>query len=253
MSAVHTLIGNVKGPQGAQGETGQTGATGAAATITVGTTTTTTYGNSASVTNSGTTSAAVLDFVIPQGAPGESVTDASDLTVDELTASTASYPTYSVGETVKVILGKIAKYLSDLKDSYVSKSMMTTSTNISTENTNVADAKVIKTLNDSITALSPTIVKHVSGITSSSTGTLVQLNIVPSTSGMNYLVIGAANTASDAGSIYFVRVGADSSISATPVFEGTHAQAPRISSSGVVTKNNSTSTTGIGWTVIGLF
>lgn len=73
----------VQGPQGMQGPTGETGATGAtgpkgapgekgadgaAATITVGTVTS---GAAASVTNSGTTSAAVFDFVLPKGDKGE--------------------------------------------------------------------------------------------------------------------------------------------------------------------------------------
>ena len=57
------------GPQGPTGATGATGATGTAATITVGTTTTGSPGSSASVTNSGTSSAAVFNFTIP-GASG---------------------------------------------------------------------------------------------------------------------------------------------------------------------------------------
>lgn len=114
MAVVQTLIGNVKGPQGPQGETGATGATGAAATVTVGSTTTTTYGRAARVTNSGTTSAAVLDFVIPQGAPGETVTDMSDLTLSSMTESTASYPVPAIGETGKVIFGKIVKWFADM-------------------------------------------------------------------------------------------------------------------------------------------
>lgn len=52
------------------GATGATGATGAAATVSIGTTTTGAAGSSASVTNSGTSSAAVLNFTIPQGASG---------------------------------------------------------------------------------------------------------------------------------------------------------------------------------------
>lgn len=94
---------NLKGEQGIQGETGQdgfsptasieqtsTGATitvtdaqgtttadltngadGAAATISVGTVTTGAAGSSATVTNSGTSSAAVFDFTIPQGDKGD--------------------------------------------------------------------------------------------------------------------------------------------------------------------------------------
>lgn len=65
------------GPQGPQGETGPTGPTGetgpqgpagTAATIAVGNVTS---GTTASVTNSGTSSAAVFDFVLPKGEKGE--------------------------------------------------------------------------------------------------------------------------------------------------------------------------------------
>lgn len=59
-----------QGIQGPQGEKGDTGAAGAAATIAVGTTTTGAEGTNASVTNSGTSSAAVFDFTIPRGATG---------------------------------------------------------------------------------------------------------------------------------------------------------------------------------------
>jgi hypothetical protein len=62
------------GPQGQTGATGpkgDTGATGAAATITVGTVTTGAAGSSATVTNTGSNSAAVLSFTIPAGAKGD--------------------------------------------------------------------------------------------------------------------------------------------------------------------------------------
>ena len=67
------------GPQGLKGDTGAAGtngtngtngANGLAATVTVGTVTTGAAGSSAIVTNAGTTSAAVLNFTIPQGAAG---------------------------------------------------------------------------------------------------------------------------------------------------------------------------------------
>lgn len=61
----------VQGLQGIQGPKGNDGATGAAATIKVGTVTTGAAGTAATVTNSGTASAAVLNFTIPQGAKGE--------------------------------------------------------------------------------------------------------------------------------------------------------------------------------------
>lgn len=53
-----------------KGNTGSTGSAGAAATIAVGTVTTGAPGSSASVTNSGTSSAAVFDITIPRGDAG---------------------------------------------------------------------------------------------------------------------------------------------------------------------------------------
>lgn len=52
------------------GGTGATGAQGAAATVSVGSVTTLAAGAQATVSNSGTAQAAVLNFGIPQGAPG---------------------------------------------------------------------------------------------------------------------------------------------------------------------------------------
>lgn len=113
MSVVQTLIGNIKGPQGDQGQTGATGATGTAATITVGTTTTTAYGNAAQVTNTGTQSAAVLNFVIPQGRPGQQTTTMGDLTLDSITTSMEDFPSPAINDTGKVAFGKIVKFFSD--------------------------------------------------------------------------------------------------------------------------------------------
>lgn len=59
-----------QGPQGQTGPQGPQGQTGEAATISVGTVTTGQPGSSASITNSGTSSAAVFDFSIPQGQTG---------------------------------------------------------------------------------------------------------------------------------------------------------------------------------------
>ena len=50
--------------------TGAPGPSGAAATISIGTVTTGAAGSQAQVTNAGTASAAVFNFVIPQGAKG---------------------------------------------------------------------------------------------------------------------------------------------------------------------------------------
>lgn len=58
------------GPTGPTGATGPAGPAGTSATIAVGTVTTGAAGSSATVTNSGTASAAVFDFSIPQGAQG---------------------------------------------------------------------------------------------------------------------------------------------------------------------------------------
>lgn len=66
-----TLPAGPQGPQGEPGPAGTSGNDGKAATITVGKTTTAGVGQSASVTNSGTSNAAVLDFAIPAGPQGE--------------------------------------------------------------------------------------------------------------------------------------------------------------------------------------
>ena len=58
------------GARGPQGEQGPKGDKGDAATVAAGTTTTLPAGSSASVTNSGTSSAAVFDFAIPKGPQG---------------------------------------------------------------------------------------------------------------------------------------------------------------------------------------
>lgn len=113
-------IQGVKGDTGAKGATGETGPQGPAGTVKVGSVTSASYGTAPKVTNSGTSTAAVLDFVIPQGAPGETTADVSELTANFITESTASYPTYTTTEKMKVILGKIKKYLADLKSNAAS-------------------------------------------------------------------------------------------------------------------------------------
>ena len=60
----------LQGIQGIQGIQGPAGSAGTAATVSAGITTTGAAGTSASVTNSGTSSAAIFDFTIPQGAQG---------------------------------------------------------------------------------------------------------------------------------------------------------------------------------------
>ena len=53
-----------------KGDTGPAGAVGNAGTVAIGTTTTSSAGGSASVTNSGTSSEAVLNFTLPKGTSG---------------------------------------------------------------------------------------------------------------------------------------------------------------------------------------
>jgi hypothetical protein len=68
--AVEVAFTGPQGPRGEQGIQGEQGVQGDAATISVGTVTTSDPGSSAEVTNSGTTGAAILDFVLPRGEQG---------------------------------------------------------------------------------------------------------------------------------------------------------------------------------------
>lgn len=114
MADVYTRIGYIKGDTGATGATGAKGDQGDAATIEVGTVTTVPYGQTANVVNSGTSGAAVFDFTIPQGKPGEQTTDMQNLTLGSITTSSASFPVPAVGETGKVLWGKVVKWFSDM-------------------------------------------------------------------------------------------------------------------------------------------
>lgn len=72
-----TIPAGIQGEKGDKGDTGETGAAGTNgingenATITIGTTTTGEPGSTASITNSGTATNAILNFTIPAGAQGE--------------------------------------------------------------------------------------------------------------------------------------------------------------------------------------
>jgi hypothetical protein len=79
-----------RGDTGATGPTGPTGPTGAAATIAAGTTTTGAAGTSASVTNVGTSSAAVFDFTIPRGDTGATGPTGAAATIAVGTTTTTS-------------------------------------------------------------------------------------------------------------------------------------------------------------------
>lgn len=79
-----------KGDTGATGPTGSTGSPGAAATVAAGTTTTGAAGTSASVINSGTSSAAVFNFTIPRGDVGATGATGSAATVAAGTTTTGA-------------------------------------------------------------------------------------------------------------------------------------------------------------------
>lgn len=153
MAVVQTLIGNVKGPQGETGATGPQGAQGEAATINVGTVSTTAYGNAAQVTNVGTESDAVLNFVIPQGKPGERTTTMGGLTLDTITTQTADYPVPAVGDTGATVFGKIVKWFSDALTAITGKlDKANVVNNLTTTAEGYAlDARQGKALNDSLT------------------------------------------------------------------------------------------------------
>lgn len=94
----------IQGPRGIQGEQGERGVQGAqgpagnAATITIGNVTTSAPGTAASVTNRGTPSAAVLDFVLPKGKDGAD----GGVTVDDTLSDTSTNPVQN--KVVKVAL-----------------------------------------------------------------------------------------------------------------------------------------------------
>lgn len=115
MATIRTLIGNIKGPKGETGSQGPQGEQGPGATINVGTVSTTEYGNPVQITNSGTETDAVLDFVIPQGKPGEATTKMSDLTLDTITTQTTEYPIPAVGDIGSTAWGKVVKFFNDVK------------------------------------------------------------------------------------------------------------------------------------------
>lgn len=158
MATVRTLIGNIKGPKGDTGATGATGPQGPGATIEVGTVSTTAYGNPVQITNSGTETDAVLDFVIPQGKPGEQTTKMSSLTLDTITTQTTEYPIPAVGDVGSTAWGKIVKFFNDIKTAVTGKVDTTSIVNnlTSTSTDKPLSAAQGKALNDALSALGPT-------------------------------------------------------------------------------------------------
>jgi len=92
-----------------KGDTGATGATGSAGTVTIGTTTTGSAGGNASVSNSGTSSDAVLSFTLPKGASGTAgvqgsigLTGATGAVGDNATITIGTVTTGQPGSAVTV-------------------------------------------------------------------------------------------------------------------------------------------------------
>ena len=150
MADVYTRIGYIKGATGATGAQGEKGDTGDAATIQVGSVTTVPYGQTANVVNSGTEQAAVFDFTIPQGRPGQQVTEMDNLLLNSITTSAAEFPLPAVGETGKVLWGKVVKWFSDMAALVATKlNVENVVNNLTTTASGYAlDARQGKALND---------------------------------------------------------------------------------------------------------
>ena len=158
MADVYTRIGYIKGATGATGATGEKGDTGDAATIQVGSVTTVPYGQTANVVNSGTEQAAVFDFTIPQGRPGQQVTEMDALLLNSITTSAAEFPIPAVGETGKVLWGKVVKWFSDMAALVATKlNASNVVNNLTTTSEGYAlDARQGKVLNDKFNVTSGT-------------------------------------------------------------------------------------------------
>ena len=90
-----------------KGDTGATGAVGSAGTITIGTTTTGSAGGNATVTNSGTSSEAVLNFSIPKGTTGATGTQGSKGDTGD-TGATGAGATVAIGSVSTLAEGQAA-------------------------------------------------------------------------------------------------------------------------------------------------
>lgn len=108
-------IQGVKGDKGDKGDTGATGAPGAAASIHIGNVVTGAPGTDVVVTNSGTSSAAVLNFQIPRGTPGAD----GGVTVDEVLNATSLNPV--ANKTVYAALQEKVT-AEEIADTYAKKS-----------------------------------------------------------------------------------------------------------------------------------
>ena len=184
MADVYTRIGYIKGATGATGATGAKGDTGDAATIQVGSVTTVPYGQTANVVNSGTEQAAVFDFTIPQGRPGQQTTEMDDLTLNSITTSSASFPIPAIGETGKVLFGKITKWFSDMSALVATKlNVANVVNNLTTTDSGYAlDARQGKALADALNLHTFTLTYGSATFYFQSVGAMMACNVVDGTS-----------------------------------------------------------------------
>ena len=145
-------IQGVKGDKGDKGEQGLQGIPGNAASIRIGSVVTGAPGTDVVVTNSGTTTNAVLDFTIPRGTPGAD----GGVTVDEVLNATSFNPI--ANKTVYAALQEKVT-AEEIANTYAKKTdipNITVDSSLSDTSTNPIQNKAVKTAIDTVTASIPT-------------------------------------------------------------------------------------------------
>lgn len=92
--------------------------------------------------------------------------------------------------------------------------------------------------------------KSISGITSTSTKNLVELGVITTAGSYVVFIANTGITTANASSAYFIRYSGDVINGVTPIVEGTNGFAPRVDSSGVVTRNTSDQQYNMGFLAI---
>ena len=210
-----------QGIQGVKGDKGATGAPGAAATIRIGNVVTGAPGTNVSVSNSGTSTNAVLNFTIPRGNPGAD----GGVTVDEVLNATSRNPvanktvyaalqekvtaeeianTYAKKSDVSALmstkLGVTATAYAatrdgagnNIVDTYAKKTDITNITvdsSLSDTSTNPIQNKAVKTAIDTVTASIPTKVSALEN----DAGYLTQHQSLEYEKYVSYVISGAAS------------------------------------------------------------
>jgi hypothetical protein len=173
------------GATGATGSTGPTGAQGPAATIAAGTTTTGAPGTTASVTNSGTSGAAVFDFTIPRGDVG--ATGAQGIQgIQGITGATGSTgatgPGVAVGGTAGQYLTKIdgTNYNTQWSTLSLPAGIVTTSDTGTVTSTMITDGTIVNADINASAAIDKTKISG-TAITAGDTGTVTSTMIANAT------------------------------------------------------------------------